>query len=394
MLPDFGEIAKYKGVTSPDNLRQMQNKMRRNGLEKEWARMVEATGESSLLCYRAEAEAALRTEGYSGISLLGLQDFPGQGTALVGMMDAHFEAKPYDFAKPERFAAFFRDALPLVLLEKYTYTAGESCKAQVKMANYGKRDLSGSLAWTLRGEDYERHGTLPQTTAPAGGLTGLGELDILLDGIIKPIKLTLTAEFCGIENTYPIWVYPEERPVCPDGVYECRAIDETAERILKEGGAVYLAPDSTAEALPNSIQAQFSPDFWSVCTFPHQAGGMGQLIDARHPIFRDFPTESYSEWQWWPMAVQRAMILPERIDCIIAEMDSCVLLRPMAKLFECRCGNGRLLVSSLGLHQLTQYPEARALQAAIYRYLASDQFAPLCQIDPQWVKNMFETEIK
>ena len=69
---------------------------------------MQATGELSLLCYRAEIEAALRTKGMSGISLLGLQDFPGQGTALVGMLNSHLNPKPYAFARPQRFARFFR----------------------------------------------------------------------------------------------------------------------------------------------------------------------------------------------------------------------------------------------------------------------------------------------
>ena len=81
---------------------------------------VEATGELALIGYREEIEAALRTRQLSGISLLGLQDFPGQGTALVGMLNSHLEPKPFDFARPERFRAFFTTQLPLVLLPRYT----------------------------------------------------------------------------------------------------------------------------------------------------------------------------------------------------------------------------------------------------------------------------------
>ena len=88
------------------------------------------------------------------------------------------------------------------------------------------------------------------------------------------------------------------------------------------------------------------------------------------------------------MATQRAMVLPERIECIIAEMDSYAFLRPMAKLFECRCENGRLLVSSLGLHHLTQYPEARALQTVIYDYLSSEQFQPGKKISLSWLRSI------
>ena len=158
----------------------------------------------------------------------------------------------------------------------------------------------------------------------------------------------------------------------PPCVHECRTLDDEALAVLEAGGTVYLSRDSTKEALPHAIQAQFSPDFWSVGTFPKQEGGMGQLIDAEHPIFDHFLTEPHTNWQWWPMASQRAMILPRRMKTIITEMDSYAYLRPMAKLIECRCRGGRLLISSMGLQHLMAYPEARALQQGIYRWLAED----------------------
>ena len=120
---------------------------------------------------------------------------------------------------------------------------------------------------------------------------------------------------------------------------------------------------------------------------------MGQLIDEKHPLFRHFPTEFYGNWQWWPMAGRQAMILPERMDTIITEMDSCAFLRPMAMLFECRCGAGRMLVSSLGLHELQQYPEARALQRAIYRYLDSGAFNPRQQVSPDEIRSIFRADV-
>ena len=405
VLPDFEEISLYQGVTSPENLKHIRRKVAEKGLEKDWCRRIEATGESALLCYRAEVLAALNTEGFSGISLLGLQDFPGQGTALVGMMNAHLQPKPFAFAQPERFRAFFRDVLPLPLPEKYTWTCGETLTVSLRVANYGKRPLSGVPVWTLQsehislrgelppagsqvGEEIFLRGELPPAKAPAGSLTDLGDLHLPLPALEKPAKLTLTLSLDGTTGSSPLWVYPDVQPVCPPAVYECRKLDEAAIRVLRSGGAVYLAPDSTPQALPHSVQAQFSPDFWSVCTFPEQAGCMGQLIDAAHPVFRSFPTESWSNWQWWPMAGQRAMILSEPIDCIIAEMDSYAFLRPMAKLFECRCEGGRLMVSSMGLHQLAQYPESRTLQKSIYDYLASADFQPRQTLPLSWIETL------
>ena len=386
VLPDFDELEDFRGVTEPVNYRIIRDKVEAAGLAGCWKQMVEATGELSLLCYRTEVEAALRTEGMSGISLLGLQDFPGQGTALVGMLNAHLQPKPFPFAQPDRFRAFFRDALPLALLPRYTYESSESLCAAIRLANYGKRTLSGEMAWTLSGDGVSLHGALPEKTVPAGALTDLGEVCIPLDAVARPARLTLTLRMDGAENAYPVWVYPPVKPICPARVHECRALDDAALTVLASGGTVYLAPDSTPEALPSSIQAQFSTDFWSVGTFPQQEGGMGQLIDASHPLFMSFPTESHTDWQWWPMANRRAFVLPRPMQAIVTELDSYAYLRPMAQLLECRCHGGRLLMSSFGLHELQQYPEARALQNAVYAYLAVPGEAPLQEMTVEEVR--------
>ncbi len=384
ILPDFDEIDAFNGVTDPANFRLIRDKAERAGVLARWTQRVNETGELALICYRAEVEAALRTEGMSGISLLGLQDFPGQGTALVGMLDSHLAAKPFDFAKPERFAAFFTGVMPLALLPRMTYNDGETLTASVRMANYGKETLVGSLEWMLEGESEMLGGALARCTVSAGGLTDVGELRVPLH-VKKAERLTLTLNFFGHTNVYSVWVYPKQTVVCPDAVYECRTLDDTALAVLSSGGVVYLAPDSTKEALPNSIKSQFSTDFWSVGTFPSQDGGMGLYIDRHHPIFKDFPTAKHADYQWWHMASQRALILPRYMDAIVAVNDSYAYLRPLAMLLECRCNGGRLMISTMGLHNL-DCPEARALQTAIYCYMASDAFAPAQEIDADEVR--------
>lgn len=388
VLPDFDELEKFHGISDPQNYRLIRDKVKARGLLPVWKRMVEATGELSRIGYREEVEAAMRTEELSGIFLLGLQDFPGQGTALVGMLDSHLEPKPFPFAKPEAFSAFFRSVLPLVLLEKYTYTAKETLCAPVKLANYGKQPLAGALHYTLFDGKTSVSGTLKEVCCPAGTTTDAGTITLPLTGYDRPTALTLTVELDGAKNSYPIWVYPDVSPVCPASVWECRRLDDKALSVLEQGGTVYLAPDSTKEQLPHSIQAQFTTDFWSVGTFKGQEGGMGQLIDSAHPLFEHFPTEFYTNWQWWPMATQRAVILPRECDCIVTELDSYAFLRPMAQLLECRCGNGKLLLSTFGLHDLLQYPEARALQHAIYTYLDSDRFAPAQELTVEELQYM------
>lgn len=388
VLPDFGELEEFHGISDPANLRLIQEKAEKLGMIDNWKAYVEATGEISRIGYREEVEAAMRTEDMSGISLLGLQDFPGQGTALVGMINSHMQSKPFDFAKPERFASFFRAQLPLAALPKYTYESGKILEAEVRIANYGKTDMTGPIGYCLEGEGVKQCGELPAVICPAGGITSAGTIEISLEDIDEAVRLDLTVEQNGVKNQYPVWVYPAVKPVCPDKVYETKTLDEKAVQILENGGSVYLAPDSEKEHLPSSIQAQFTSDFWSVGTFAAQEGGMGQLIDEKHPIFKNFPTEFHTNWQWWPMASQRAVIFPHPVKAIVTEMDSYAYMRPMAQLAEFRCGGGKLLFSSMGLQNLQKYPEGRALQQAIYQYMDSEAFAPEQEISVEEMREL------
>lgn len=388
VLPDFDELMEFQGISEPANLKKVQKKVEEAGLTHVWKDYVEATGELALIGYREEVEAALRTKMLGGISLLGLQDFPGQGTALVGMMNSHLKPKPFPFAAPEKFKAFFCDQLPLVLLPQYTYEIGEVLNAEVIIVNYGKSDIRGEITYELNGAGQTVKGKLKSVVCKVGGLTAVGQIEINLDFLTKTTYLNLEVSIGTCKNNYPVWVYTKEVPKCPEGIYQTEALDEKAVELLEQGGKVYLSPKSTKEALPSSIQAQFTTDFWSVGTFPKQPGGMGQLIDKEHPIFSRFPTQKHSNWQWWPMASQRAIIFPQPVEAIITLMDSYAYLRNMAQLVECNCGKGKLILSSLGLQNLQNYKEARALQAAIYHYMESNDFLPKQELSYELLRSL------
>lgn len=399
VLPDFEELESFHGISDPVNLKLIKKRVEERGLLPTWEKYVEATGELSRLAYREEIEAAMRTRELSGISLLGLQDFPGQGTALVGMMNSHLEPKPYDFARPERFREFFQECRILVKLPHYTYEAGERLIAEVEAANFGKRNIEGVFCWTLAGKkSVSENGNCEPaeikskntviatgedteiTICRPGSYTEVGSLDIPLDFVEKNTALTLKVRIGDSISAYPIWVYRKTTPVCTENVYETRAFDVKTREILQNGGRVYLSPDADKESLPNSIKTQFTTDFWSVGTFADQEGGMGQLIDTEHPIFKEFPTDFHTDWQWWIMATKRAVILPHPMKTIITEMDSYAFLRPMAQMIEFRCLKGKVLLSTMELHKSQQYPEVRALQASIYTYLSGENFEPAEEI--------------
>ena len=368
VLPDFEELESFHGISDPVNLKLIKKRVEERGLLPTWEKYVEATGELSRLAYREEIEAAMRTRELSGISLLGLQDFPGQGTALVGMMNSHLEPKPYDFARPERFREFFQECRILVKLPHYTYEAGERLIAEVEAANFGKGNIEGVFCWTLAGKmSVSENGNCEPaeikskntviatgedteiTICRPGSYTEVGSLDIPLDFVEKNTALTLKVRIGDSISAYPIWVYRKTTPVCPDNVYETRAFDVKTREILQNGGRVYLSPDADKESLPNSIKTQFTTDF-------------------------------HTDWQWWIMATKRAVILPHPMKTIITEMDSYAFLRPMAQLIEFRCLKGKVLLSTMELHKSQQYPEVRALQASIYTYLSGENFEPAEEI--------------
>ena len=389
-LPDFDGLRDWRGVTDPANLRHMRNRAEQAGQAADWKRRVEATGELALLCYRAEAEAAMATGDLSGISLLGLQDFPGQGTALVGMMDAWLNPKPYSFARPERFRAFFRDTLPIAMLPRRTWTDGESFHTPVRIAHSGKETVSAPLRWRAEGRAFLAGGEIPLPPLPPGTVYRAGEIRFPLNGFSVPERIDLILTFGDAENRYSLWVYPDiQAASCPPSVLECRELDQRALDTLARGGRVYLSPDRLPE--DRAVKGQFSTDFWSACTFPQQAGAMGLMIQENHPALRGFPTSFHTDWQWRPMASGQAVILPRPMEAIVAQLDSCCFLRPMAMLLECRCGGGRLLLSTMALHRLAADPGARALQQSLYDYLASEEFQPAQELTPAEIRDMTGT---
>ncbi len=380
VLPDFGELDTFRGVTRAFNIEAVRDRAKENGLLPRWKEYVQATGELAKICYREEIEAALRTKGMGGISLLGLQDFPGQGTALVGMMDSHLRPKPYGFASPDAFSAFFADCVPLAVMERYTYRACECVAGELRVANYAAKPVEGEWGCAL----YEHGHMIARQafglcTVPCGGVYTAGSFRLPLKDAKAPAQLELHVWVGEYRSTYPIWVYTDSEARCPASVRICTGLDRAVLEETAAGGTVLLTPPATKELFPRSIQGQFSTDFWSMGTFPYQDGGMGLLIEAGHPALGGFPTQTYSNWQWWLMSNGRPMVLSDglkRLKPIVEGIDSYCRLAKMALLFEARLGRGRVMVSSMGLLEQLQYPEAQALLDSILAYMASESFAP------------------
>ena len=393
ILPDFKEIDDFKGVTRAFNYQIIKENVEKNGMLKNWEKWVDATGEIAFLAYREEVEAALRTENFSGLSLLGLQDFPGQGTAIVGLLNSHLQPKPYPFAAPERFKKVFNSTVLLLYLEKYTYTNKEKLVAEIKLANYSKWVITGSVDWKLLQDGQViQQGKMNENTYKNQGLEHVGHLEIDFEFVSISSRFDIQIRIDEIENTYPIWVYPEFPELEVNLEFKqiriASHLDEETVQFLENGGCVYLESQPLKEKMPHSIGGQFTTDFWSVKTFPNQQGGMGMVIDIDHPALEGFPTDPHTNWQWWPMTKGRPMILPNHLKSILTVPDSYCLLKHMGLLVEARVGAGRIMISGMGLRFKQEYPEVKALLNSILTYMNTDQFTPNQEITCQEISQL------
>jgi hypothetical protein len=389
VAPDFREIAKYTGPVQARNLEIMRERMEKNGMLGQANEFLRASGALAVQCYREDIEAALRTRGFGGFQLLDLVDFPGQGTALVGILNAFMESK--GFIEPARWREFCSETVPLVRMAKYTYTNGETFAATAEVAHYGSAGMAATPVWSLRDAAGKAlaSGKLPAVQIPQGSLMQIGRIDIPLKDVPAPAKVRLELALQGttFKNSYDIWVYPEKVDTAPGKVLVSRVLDAAARQALASGASVLLMPEPAR--LPKSIGGMWASDFWNFGMFAKMAeqrkvtvspGTLGILCDPKHPALSGFPTEFHSNWQWFNLLLNsRALILdemPAGYRPIVQVIDNYERAHKLGVLLEFRVGAGKLLICSIDLPGQQDKPEARQLLQSILRYMNSARFAP------------------
>jgi hypothetical protein len=380
IFPRLSEIAKYTGVTRPRNFELVRDGLASHHLLDQAEAFTQASGKLSALLYKEEIEVLLRTAGHSGFQLLDLHDFPGQGTALVGILDPFWGSK--DLISSKGFRRFCAPTVPLLRLAKRTFMAGETVTGQVQLAHYGASDLRETPKWKIAGEDGEvlYSGSWPTQSFKAGNLDDVGRIGVRLDNIRTATKLKVTVTVGPAENDWEIWVYPTRKSPEPGpDLLVTKSIDEALRGLEAGRKVLFLA---TRGSIANPVRGSFTPVFWSPVWFAAQpAKTMGILCDPHHPALSEFPTESHTNWQWYDL-LQRsnAMVLdgtPSGFRPIVQVVDNFVDNRKLGNLIEARVGNGRLIVCSMNIwDDLETRPVARQLYESILSYMGSERFAP------------------
>lgn len=400
VFPDFTEIPKYTGVYKAKNFEMFRDDLGAQGMGDEAAAFHLASGKLQALCYKNEIEKTLRTKALGGFQLLGLQDFPGQGTALVGTVNPFWEDKAYmnEFA----FRRFCNTTVPLIRTTKFVYSNNETFKAGVEIFHYGSSDLQQeTVHWYLKDNTGKllQQGKFAAKNIVRGTNTFTGDIEIPLQSFTKAVQLNLTVatESSGYFNDWNIWVYPVMRPSLPgNDIYYTDTLDAKAETILNNGGKVFLNLAGKIVKGKEVVQ-HFLPVFWNTSWFkmrpPHTTG---ILVNEKHPAFSDFPTSFHSDIQWWEI-VNKAQVMhlenfPKDFKPLIRPIDTWFMNRRLALLFEANAGKGKLVVSSADLSaSLQNKPAAAQLFYSLQQYMRSDAFAPVNTIDINLIRELSRT---
>ncbi|RKD12816.1 beta-glucuronidase [Pelobium manganitolerans] len=400
VFPNFDEIKKYTGVYRAKNFELFQEDLADHHMADQAHLFMMASGKLQALCYKYEIEKALRTPNYSGFQLLSLNDYPGQGTALVGVLDAFWDDKGY--IDSTAFTRFCDDVVPLASLKKFTFNNSETFEAEIQVANYSQNPFDkATVICYLKDELGKTLFTYTYKSKLAIGLNTLGNISYSLSAISKAAKLNLEVEIAGTKysNNWNVWVYPAKLPQLQTDVYYTTALDAKAKAVLAKGGKVFLNAAGQVVKGKEVVQT-FLPVFWNTSWFkmrpPHT---LGFLVNPKHPAFADFPTAYHSELQWWEIVnKQQVMVLedfPADFRPIIQPIDTWFMNRRLASVFEAKVGGGKLVVSSSDLSpQKADGTPAKQLYYSIVKYMASADFNPKNDIKIELVEDIFKTPTK
>ncbi|HEY4109113.1 sugar-binding domain-containing protein [Puia sp.] len=383
VYPDFDQIPDYIGVLKPYNYELFRESLRQHGMADLAKRFTLASGRWQVLQKKEEIESYLRTPGMGGYHLLQLNDFPGQGTAPVGVVDDFWRPKFY--SSGEEFRQFQSAQVPLLRTGSFTWTNDQEFTGDIDFANFGSGPVKDAvIEWDLQypdGSVYAK-GQMPKTTIPLGSPIHLGHIRATLKNIKKAGSLVFHLRLPGTvcHNQWELWVYPKSLPpVDTTGLTIAHEWTEAVKASLRHGAKVLLLADTTQ--IRSGAVGVFSGISWNTVWSGMPPDLLGILCDPAHPALASFPTSFHTSWQWWDIVRHSK---PMELDGTPMEFRPLVQMIPdwnsnkkLGLLFEARVGKGRLLVSSIDLRaNLETRPVAAQLLYSLEKYMTSDAFQP------------------
>jgi hypothetical protein len=451
--PDYEIIKKFKGYMRPRNYEIFRDSLKERGLLDKNKEFAHASGRFQLAAYKEEIEANLRTPGLGGFQLLDLHDYLGQGTALVGLLDAFWESKGY--ATPEEFKQFCNTTVPLARLKQRVFATTERFDVDVEVAHFGALPMENALAvWKIVGTPVQ--GEWDARTIPIGKNHSLGKISFALSRLRAPAeyKLVVTvapANFFSpverrivagpgvtrgvtyFENEWNFGVYPasDQEPMgstqpaandiqssklkfsnhstrattpfaqnCPPSrvsdVLVTSSWDEAASRLKAGGKVIFVVRNADLDW--KSPPLDTVPVFWNRLMGPAWGRMLGLWIDStpstKRAALMDFPTSSHFDWQWAQIIQNvRAVNLeqfPAELEPTVWAIDDWNRNYKLGLIFEVAVGDGRLLVSAFDVsHPNSSNPVARQLRSSMLRYTRTDCFQPQVSVTAEQMRSLF-----
>ncbi len=391
-FPDLKEIDQYTGAYKARNFEIFSDLLRDNGMESQSEKFLMASGRLQVLAYKFDIERNMRTPDYAGFLLLGLNDYSGQGTALVGALNVHWMEKGYCTASD--WTEFCSDVVPLARFPRFVFASTDTICIGTMLYNASfERQQYPLLGYSISQADGR---ALKVGSIQTGN-------DIVFDAsaIDTPQKLTLTLSAGPHHNHWDFWIYPEIRDydaiLASSKVYETHELDQKAIEILEKGGSVLLECGGKIK-YGNDVRHYYLPVFWNTSWFkmrpPHTTGS---YIQNEHPIFDAFPTEDWQNLQWWELVNGTQVInlaeFPFDYQPIVQPIDTWHISRKLGMLIEAKVLNGRLIMTTMDLQsKLDQRLVARQMRYSVLKYMQSDSFNPTLNLDVKTIQHLFDNE--
>jgi hypothetical protein len=405
--PDFDVIKKFTGYLQPGNYEIFKYIAQQEGMLAEDHDFAWASGRFQLECYKEEIEANLRTPGLAGFQLLDLHDYLGQGTALIGVLDAFWESKGY--VTPAEFRQFCSPVVPLAWLEKRTFTTDEELKVDIGVAQFGQRELTNAFVhWEVQDGNGKVVGECPPSFArniPVGFKGKCLDLTMDLKQLPAPAGYKLVAKVESssqhFENNWNFWLYPAQVKDSNTTNVLVTSIWADAEKKLAAGGKVLFLP-TNADLDPTKCPPMRNvPIFWNIQMTvrpprnprPRFDAFLGLLCDTNSPALAEFPTDKNCDWQWTQLinGVRSVNLTaaPRELRPIVWAIDDWNRNWKLGVIFECNIGPGKLLVSAINLNDERGGSELQQLRRSLLDYMGGEKFHPAAMLTPEQVRGLW-----
>jgi hypothetical protein len=416
-FPNFKEIQKYTGVLQPRNLEVFRERMQEAGLLELAEDYFEASGKLAVQCYKLELEAAHRSRYLAGYQILDIQDFNGQGTALVGILDSFMESK--GLVTEEAWRGFCSDAVLMASFQDFVLESGRTFQAEILLSCF-RPELIGnnaptSVTWKVYEQgrlsiDYNEvneilvaSGKLSAYIAEAG-VTEFGQIELGVPEVSMPERwrLVLELETGTVKNEYMLTVFPRKEQ-------HWDVLAETAEKYVIAGNLQEAVKELSAgkdvvlfsETDKEYIRGFYCTEFWNYPMFrdisdwmkkERPVGTMGLLIDDAHPALSLFPSKRYATPQWYELVTDAHLHIldeaPKNLRPIVSMMDNFERSHRLGFLWEASVAGQRLLVCAKPMEKLMESAEGVQFVKSILCYAATEEFAPRAELSMEELEQL------